>query len=219
MTIEKYIGKVILSDAIEFMQQLPEGSVDLILTDPPYGRDYIWLYEALAREGSRVLRVGGSLVAMAPLFCLDEILTQMSKHMKYRWVIHYDYWEGSHARMVMGIEVCWKPLVWYVNQKLTPNRPITDSIRAWARDKSIHPWQQDEGWAVYLINKLTDPGDVVLDPLVGTGTVALVAQALNRRWLACDHDPVMVARAQKRLEAGHALLTESNDGSGRGGSS
>jgi len=41
-----------------------DGSVDLIFTDPPYGRDALPLYASLAKEAARVLRPGGFVAAM-----------------------------------------------------------------------------------------------------------------------------------------------------------
>jgi site-specific DNA-methyltransferase (adenine-specific) len=46
----------------------------------------------------------------------------------------------------------------------------------------------------------TDEGDIVLDPFVGTGTTAVAAKKLGRRFIAIDIDPKYVAIAQRKLE-------------------
>jgi len=194
-------------DYREFLQQIPEHSVELILTDLPYARKHLPLYEGLAEEAKRVLRIGGNLIAMCPNFMMPEVLSVMSQHLKWRWMIHYDYWHSSHARMAMGIEVCWKPLAWFVNEKLYPNRPIADSVRAGARDKSLHVWQQDVEWAEYIIKALTDEGDLVVDPFVGSGTVAVAAQLLRRKWLVNDLDERAVNTTIRRLEGSKCRAT------------
>ncbi len=51
-----------------------------------------------------------------------------------------------------------------------------------------------------LIKLLSFPGDLVIDPFVGSGTTAVVARALGRRFWGCDRNPTAVARAQARLE-------------------
>jgi hypothetical protein len=51
-----------------------------------------------------------------------------------------------------------------------------------------------------LIKLLSFPGDLVIDSLVGSGTSAVVARALGRRFWGCDRNPTAVARAQTRLE-------------------
>jgi len=50
-----------------------------------------------------------------------------------------------------------------------------------------------------LIKLLSFPGDLVVDPFVGSGTTAVVAQALGRRFWGCDRNPTAVARAQARV--------------------
>jgi len=48
------------------------------------------------------------------------------------------------------------------------------------------------------------PGDVVLDPFMGSGTTAMVAQSLGRRWIGCELNPAYVAM-QKQRAAQHGL--------------
>lgn len=188
-------------DYLDILRQLPNHSVELILTDPPYDRASLPLFTGIAAEGKRILRVGASLVTMASNFMLPEILAHMTMFLKYRWMIHHDYWHGAHARMAMGIEVTWKPVIWFVNEKLSPNRFLTDSMRAGKRDKTLHKWQQDLAWALYLIERLTNEHDLVVDPFVGSGTVAIAAKMLNRRWLVCDNDEDAVSITKERLAA------------------
>jgi site-specific DNA-methyltransferase (adenine-specific) len=52
-----------------------------------------------------------------------------------------------------------------------------------------------------LIKLLSFPGDLVIDPLVGSGTTAVVARALGRRFWGCDRNLIAVERAQTRIAA------------------
>ena len=55
--------KLIYGDFIEQSQkEIADNSIDLILTDPPYGEQYLPLYQELAKLAVRVLNPGGSLV-------------------------------------------------------------------------------------------------------------------------------------------------------------
>ena len=61
----------------------------------------------------------------------------------------------------------------------------------------------------------TDPGDLVLDPTCGSGTMAYVAEQWGRRWITCDTSRVAVALARTRLMAAkfpYYLLADSPDG-------
>lgn len=61
----------------------------------------------------------------------------------------------------------------------------------------------------------TDPGDLVLDPTCGSGTSAVVAEDLGRRWITCDTSRVALTLARTRLMATRYpwyLLADSIDG-------
>ncbi|NVL89796.1 MAG: site-specific DNA-methyltransferase [Desulfobacterales bacterium] len=45
----------------------------------------------------------------------------------------------------------------------------------------------------------TDPGDLVLDPTCGSGTIAYVAEQWGRRWITCDTSRVALTLAKQRL--------------------
>ncbi|MGB6590053.1 MAG: DNA methyltransferase, partial [Candidatus Nitrosopolaris sp.] len=53
--------------------------------------------------------------------------------------------------------------------------------------------------AEHVISKLTNPNDVVLDPLIGTGTTAIAALKLNRRFIGIDASAEMLATARNRI--------------------
>jgi adenine-specific DNA-methyltransferase len=61
----------------------------------------------------------------------------------------------------------------------------------------------------------TDPGDLILDPTCGSGTVAYVAEQWGRRWITCDTSRVALALARTRLMAArypYYLLADSPEG-------
>jgi predicted methyltransferase len=67
--------KLICGDFFEQSQkEIEDNSIDLIFTDPPYGKEYLSLYQELARLASRVLKRGGCLVTYVGHIILDEVL-------------------------------------------------------------------------------------------------------------------------------------------------
>jgi hypothetical protein len=64
-------------------------NVDAIITDPPYSKQYLHLYEDLARFASQVLKPGGSLLTMAGVAYLPQILKMIGQHLNYQWTISY----------------------------------------------------------------------------------------------------------------------------------
>jgi site-specific DNA-methyltransferase (adenine-specific) len=188
-----------LGDCLDYMRSMPAGSVDLIVTDPPYPKEFEHLYGAMAKEAKRVLRRGGSLVTLCGHYQLARILPDMAQHLKYRWIIKYDQ-PGSYARMAMGILVTWKPMLWFVNEALSPSRNVTDYAISSKRSKaSGHPWEQDLDYALWAIENLTDEGDTVLDPFLGSGTTAIACKQTNRNFIGCEIDAGYFAIAERRI--------------------
>lgn len=83
--------------------------------------------------------------------------------------------------------------------KFATNLLRVPSLKGSSKEKCGHPSQKPVELITKLIVCSTDPGDVVLDPFLGSGTTAVVAQALNRRWLGIESNPLYVELAQQRL--------------------
>jgi len=66
-------------------------------------------------------------------------------------------------------------------------------------EKSEHPTQKPEALIEKLVLASSAAGQLVVDPFVGSGTTAVVASRLGRRWLAGDADGRYVGLARERL--------------------
>jgi hypothetical protein len=74
-------------------------------------------------------------------------------------------------------------------------------IMSFSGEKVGYPTQKNESLVARIVRASSSPGDVVLDCFVGSGTTAVVAEKLGRRWVACDASPIAVHTARKRLLA------------------
>lgn len=72
-----------------------------------------------------------------------------------------------------------------------------------------HPCQLPLHLLERLLLMSTDEGDIVLDPFIGTGTTAVAAKKLGRRFIGIDIDPKYVQIANKKLS--HVEPTTIND--------
>lgn len=66
-------------------------------------------------------------------------------------------------------------------------------------EKTQHETQKPEALIEKLVLASSEAGQLVLDPFMGSGTTAVIAERLGRRWLGCDADPRYVAMARQRL--------------------
>ncbi len=64
-----------------------------------------------------------------------------------------------------------------------------------------YPTQKTAALLERIIRTATDPGDLVLDCFMGSGTTLAVAQQLGRRWIGCDNSRGALLTARRRLQA------------------
>lgn len=83
--------------------------------------------------------------------------------------------------------------------KFATNLLRIPSLKGSSKEKCGHPSQKPVELITKLIACASDPGDLVLDPFLGSGTTAVVAQALNRSWLGIEINPLYVELSQQRL--------------------
>jgi DNA modification methylase len=69
-----------------------------------------------------------------------------------------------------------------------------------SRERTGYPSQKPEALLERLIGALSNPGDLVLDPCVGSGTTLAVAARLGRRFVGIDQSEVAIATARTRLD-------------------
>ncbi len=66
-------------------------------------------------------------------------------------------------------------------------------------NRALHPTQKPEALLERIIVASSRPGDIVLDPFMGTGTTAVVAERLGRRWVGIERDETYRNAARDRL--------------------
>jgi ParB-like chromosome segregation protein Spo0J len=172
--------------------------IDAIITDPPYPHEFIPLLEDLAAWADKVLRPDGVLAVLMGQTYLPEVYRLLDGHRPYRWTGCYLTPGNGYASMARRVQSNWKPLIIYGG-----GPRFADIIRSEGQDasaKSHHRWGQDYGAFHTIIERLTERGQTIADPFMGSGTTLLAAYALGRHALGCDTDPAAVTTARERLD-------------------
>lgn len=190
--------RLLAGDFRERLIELPAGSVDLILTDPPYPAEFLPLYSDLSRLAERVLTDDGICIVMTGKIALPEVISRLGEHLNYGWVYALPL-PGSNSR-IMGRHVlqCWKPLLAF-SKNAWPSGRIDwhpDMLDPAKRAKDAYRWQQDPDPTKMLINDLCPAGGTVLDPFTGTGAFGAGALQLGRRFIGCEMDATRLATAK-----------------------
>lgn len=185
-------------DCLEGMKKIPDGSVDVIITDPPYLKKFIPLHADLGEAAARILKDGGSLLCMEGHAHLPEVIELLSKSLRWHWCIAY-LLEGRNAPLYQKrITARWKPVVWFVKGKYT-GKWVPDVAHSGAREKDYHPWQQSISGMTDLVEKFTNEGDTVLDCFMGSGTTGVACVNLNRNFIGYEIDEKYFSVANERI--------------------
>ena len=198
--------KLIQGDCRQKTEEIPDSSVDLIFTDPPYDRKSLPLYADLGKIAERVLKPGGSLVVYAPHYALLEIGSYlMQLDLKQAWTICVKH--TGHLATIFSnlIRVNWKPLLWLVKGQSQSNivadaGGIDDFIISTPPDKSLHEWAQSLTEADYIIKCLTIENQVVLDCFMGSGTTGIAALNNKRQFIGIEIDQQTFDEARANIE-------------------
>ena len=151
-----------------------EKQYDFIITDPPYPRDYLSLYEDLAMRSHDWLKPGGLLIAMAGQSYLDEIYEMMSKHLVYYWTAAYLTPGQPTPLRQRNVNTTWKPLLIYSKGEYK-GKIFGDVFKSDGNDKEHHKWGQSVSGMSDIISKICLPGQSILDPFCGAGTTGIAA--------------------------------------------
>ena len=186
---------------------IPDNSIDLIFTDPPYCMDNLDLYSELGVFANRVLKEGGSLVTFTAQYALSKILNSVeSGGLNQKWIICVKH-TGHYAKMRgfgTQISVAWKPLLLFVKGDKASNLGwLVDYVESEPPDKEAHDWQQSTVEAEHVIKGLTVENQIIVDPFMGSGTTGISALSLNRKFVGIEID-------KERFEIARAKINSVN---------
>ena len=179
---------------------LPAGSVDSVITDPPYAS--LHLYKWLAEKSLVWLKPGGLLFAMAGAYFIPEVLRRLTiDGLSFHWMFCWSS-RGRFTRIhPRHITTRWKPIIAMVKgtYKDRLGRYMPDWIDSPFEENRHHKCGQSLIGFRKLIQRVTDPGWTVVDPFLGGGTTALACVQLNRKFIGCDIDRDAVNTTLSRL--------------------
>jgi len=189
-------------DARELIKRIPDKSVDLVFTDPPYLKEYLPLYSWLSEQAERVLKPDGFLLTYTGGYHKGEVMERLGEHLEY----FYDFVLMSRGDSTVlhpkHIVARCKFILAYRKRgsKAVPKQGnVLGVIEEFGKDKRYHPWGQAETAVRYLLDCFSEPGDFVLDPFAGGGTVPYVCQRMERRCIGFEIDPESAETARNRL--------------------
>lgn len=175
-----------LGDFEEVFSDIEDGSIDCIITDPPYPKEYIECWSKLSRFAKRVLKPNGFCIAYSGQMNLPEVMKRMNEHLDYYWT--FSLMHTGSRQLINGRNLfCgWKPILVYQNNFSKIKKPIDDFINGTGIEKKYHKWQQAEIELNSIIENFTNIGDTILEPFAGGGTTILASLNNKRNIIASE---------------------------------
>ena len=208
-----FLNHVITGDCLRVLPQLPAGSVDMVLTDPPYlvryhsrdGRGVpnddtdAWLAPSFA-ELYRVLRHDRFCISFCGFTQAERFLTAW-KAAGFR-VLEHLVWRKRYPSSTGFVRRYHEQA--YVLAKGNPRRPhmLLPSVLEWRyTGNMLHPTQKPVGALLPLVMAFSQTGDVILDPFAGSRSTAVAAAMLGRHYIAIELNEEYARLARDRLRS------------------
>ena len=198
--IPKDAYKLFQADIKSGLPEIADNSVDFIITDPPYPKDFLPLYEELSKVSARVLKDGGSLVCMVGQSYLPEVVQLLQTSMKYHWCMCYLTLGASPQLWQKRTNTFWKPLLWFVKGEYKGDWIGNDIMQSPQNDKKFHHWGQSVGGMKDIIERFTNPNDLILDPFLGGGTTGVTAVMSGRKFIGVDIEEKCLETTIERIK-------------------
>lgn len=215
------LNKIYCGDCLDLMREMDDKSVDLVLTDPPYG-----IKESNERNINRggPVAFGGIKKKGCPVEATD--------YGHYEWdnsapakEYFSEIFRISENQIIFGGNYFGLPatscyIVW---DKDNGENDFADCELAWTsfksavrkfkwrwngllqqdmahKEKRQHPTQKPLALMMWCLEKYSKPGMTILDPFLGSGTTAVACKKLGRNFIGIEKEPAYVEIALKRLE-------------------
>lgn len=216
---------LLYGDCLELMKEIPDNSVDAIITDPPYNISRKSNFSTMGRSGLDF----GEWDKDADLFSyLDESMRLLSKNGS---IILFNDWKnlGNIANYASNLGFKVKDMirlektnpmprnrdrryvtdyecaVWFTapKAKWTFNRQATNYERpkfVANIESGLHPTQKNLSLMMWLVSIHSNESDTILDPFMGSGTTGVACKNLNRNFIGIEKDEKYFNIAKERIE-------------------
>ena len=217
---ERTNQRIIQGDSRLVLGNLESRSIDLLLTDPPYGMDFksgwndkdkiandkigdtITLLDDVLFECARVLKDDAHFYIFGNIKYITEVKPIIEKHLKLKQVLIWDRevigmgdlkaYGNSFDIVYFGCNKTYK--------ELNGNRE-RDILRFNRIDpgKNIHPTEKPTSILEYMIKKSSNEDDIILDPFAGGGSTLIASKNLNRNAIGIELEENYVDLILERL--------------------
>lgn len=178
-------------DCLQIMRGMEPGSVDAVVTDPPYGMGKAEWDKEIPRWIHLVKNIP------AAVFCG---VVGMRDYPTPDWVGAWVRLSSTQRIGITGGFNNWEPILFYGIKRLENDVIMCPNFH----EDTGHPTTKPTALMEKMVERMTKPGDLVFDPFMGSGTTGVACIQLGRRFVGCEIDPNYFQIAKRRIEAAAA---------------
>ena len=209
--IEDIINQVHCADCLEFMKEIPDKSVDLVLTDPPYGTktnqrgdsfmigEFSNILPLVLPEIYRVLKPNGAFYCFTSWTQMSEWLLRFQQYFKLQNLLIWDKKRHSGCYSPSSWQFTWEGIFFGIKGKRKIRKYQKDVLISEEKGKRI-AMQKPVDIVKKLIEASSDEGMVILDPFIGSGTTAVACKRLKRNFIGIDISKKYCELARQRIK-------------------
>ena len=205
-------------DCLEIMKDIPDGSVDLVITDPPYGIDFqshhrkemhpkIWndkvldWLEKYVDECFRILKDNTAVYFFCSWHNVDIFKQSIEKKFKIKNIL---IWEKNNTSMG-DLKASYAPkyemiIFAHKGRKLLNGFRYADIIKANITGNKLHPTEKPVDLLELFIKNSSDENAVVFDGFMGSGSTGVACVNTNRNFIGIELDENYFNIAKERIE-------------------
>ena len=216
--------KLYCADCMDILKGIPEGSIDMILCDLPYGTtrnkwDVIIPIKPLWAQYRRIIKSNGVIALHSDMPFTAALVSAWKDLYRYEliWVKENgsDFLNANRKPLKAheSIQIFYKHQPTYNKQYVDGGRfhdgILTDcsdgkrnltTILKFPREKGLHPTQKPVKLEEWLIKTYTNPGETVLDNCMGSGTTGAACINTNRDFIGIEKNPDYYKTAISRIK-------------------
>ena len=210
---ETALGCLYNMDCLEFMKTMEDKSVDLVLTDPPYGIGIApegWVRDGMMAQPKQYDKVNWDSQT-PPQECFNEIQRVSKKQIIFGGNYFTDKlppakcWICWDKQIPKGftkaqIELAWTNLTTYSRLYSVLWHGMI-RVRDQGQEERHHPTEKPFRLIRQIIRELAKDNEVILDPYLGGGTTAVVCEKLSRKWIGIEISEKYCEIAAKRINS------------------
>ena len=217
--MENMINKVFNEDCLNGIKRIDDKSIDLVLTDIPYGMDFqssrrkekhlkiqndidVNWFPVWIKEIDRITKEDAHLYIFCSHHKVDFFKSEIEKYRKVKNILIWEKNNHGSGDLLGDYAPKYEMILFCSNgdKKLNGGRDA-NIIKANRTQNNLHPTEKPVNLMEYFIEKSSEKNDLVLDTFAGSGSTLVACKNTNRNFIGFEIEETYINTINKRLQS------------------